>query len=50
MTKRNNVVEVAVSMFQGSFLGDNRKLPDNNVQMECVISWEVYHPALGDPV
>jgi rubredoxin len=39
-----------MGMFEGSFLGDNKKLSDDAVLMECGICWEVYDPALGDPV
>ena len=39
-----------MAMFEGSFLGDNGKLSDDEVRMECGICWEVYDPALGDPV
>jgi rubredoxin len=38
-----------MSMFEGSFLGDNGKLSDDQV-MECGICWHVYDPAQGDPV
>lgn len=36
-------------MFEGSFLGDNGKLSDDQA-MECGICWHVYDPAQGDPV
>lgn len=39
-----------MSGFEGSFLGDNGKLADDAVQMECGICWHIYDPAQGDPV
>lgn len=38
-----------MSMFEGSYLGDDNKLTDST-QLECGICWWVYDPALGDPV
>ncbi|MEY4578897.1 MAG: hypothetical protein RL701_3600 [Pseudomonadota bacterium] len=34
--------------FEGSFLGDNTRLPEN-AKLECKICWWLYDPALGDP-
>lgn len=39
-----------MSTFEGSFLGDNSKLSDDGIRMECGICWHVYDPAQGDPV
>ncbi|MEJ7137565.1 rubredoxin [Amphibiibacter pelophylacis] len=35
------------SGFEGSYLGDAARLPDN-ARMECKICWWVYDPAQGD--
>ncbi|MFX6645053.1 rubredoxin, partial [Acinetobacter baumannii] len=35
--------------FEGSYLGDAGKLPDN-AKLECKICWWVYDPQQGDPV
>lgn len=39
-----------MTTFEGSFLGDNSKLSDDGIRMECGICWHVYDPAQGDPV
>ena len=36
-------------MFEGSYLGDNARLPDD-ARLECGICWWVYDPAEGDAV
>lgn len=36
-------------MFEGSYLGDNARIADT-ARLECGICWEVYDPAVGDPV
>lgn len=38
-----------MSMFEGSYLGDNSKLAAST-QLECGICWWVYDPAQGDEV
>lgn len=35
--------------FEGTYLGDAARLADD-ARLECRICWEVYDPALGDPV
>jgi rubredoxin len=35
--------------FEGSYLGDAGKLADDT-RLECKICWQVYDPAVGDPV
>ena len=37
------------SLFEGSFLGDTRRIADA-ARLECGICWWVYDPAMGDPV
>lgn len=37
------------AVFEGSYLGDSSKL-DDETSLECGICWQVYDPALGDPV
>lgn len=39
----------ALSHFEGSYLGDVSRLPDD-ARLECKICWWVYDPAEGDPV
>lgn len=36
-------------MFEGSYLGDAARVPDD-ARLECGICWWVYDPVLGDPV
>ncbi len=36
-------------MFEGSYLGDDRKIETAD-RLECGICWWVYDPAAGDPV
>lgn len=36
-------------MFEGSYLGDDARLPAD-ARLECGICWWVYDPAAGDPV
>jgi len=37
----------AGARFEGSYLGDRSRLPEN-ARLECKICWWVYDPALGD--
>lgn len=39
-----------MSMFEGSYLGDQAKLDNDMASLECGICWWVYDPAAGDPV
>lgn len=36
-------------MFEGSYLGDKTRVPDD-ARLECGICWTVYDPAAGDEV
>jgi rubredoxin len=38
----------AMTRFEGSYLGDARRLPAA-ARLECKICWWIYDPALGDP-
>lgn len=38
-----------MSHFEGSYLGDAARLPPD-ARLECGICWEIYDPAVGDPV
>ncbi|BAN70047.1 rubredoxin [endosymbiont of unidentified scaly snail isolate Monju] len=33
--------------FEGSYMGDNTRIPDD-ARMECKVCWYVYDPAEGD--
>ncbi|QIL79448.1 rubredoxin [Diaphorobacter sp. HDW4A] len=41
--------EAPTSRFEGSYLGERARLPQN-ARLECKICWWVYDPAVGDPV
>lgn len=41
------ITRMAEPRFEGSYLGDAAKLPDE-ARMECKICWHVYDPAEGD--
>jgi [NiFe] hydrogenase assembly HybE family chaperone len=40
---------VSALSFEGSFLGDASRIPDN-ARLECGVCWHVYDPATGDDV
>lgn len=43
------VVKAMESRFEGSYLGDDGRIPPE-ARLECGICWWVYDPAEGDPV
>ncbi len=45
---RHTTVAKGTEMFEGSYLGDRARLPDD-AKLECKICWWVYDPAQGDP-
>ena len=46
---RERVTDAGAARFEGSYLGDRKKL-GASTRLECKICWWVYDPALGDEI